>query len=82
MASMKTLAAKMADEGLTSFIVTLRDGDDATPYEQQYWAEDSDHATEQCEAASPDYQVVMVETQADYEARTGVMLDYGRRENV
>lgn len=79
---MKTLREKMADDGLQSFIVTFRDGDDPTPYESQYWAEDAGHAGEQCEDESPDYLAILIETQAEWEARNGRSLDYGNRETV
>ena len=79
MAAMKTLREKMADDGLTSFIVTYSHADDASlTGTMQFWAEDAGHAGEQMDDAEPGCSVDLVETQAEYEARTGVELDYGR----
>lgn len=97
MASVKNLAQKLADEGLTSYIVTydyFDDDDDAaangclgTPDPEdvmmvQYWAESKQHAGEQYDADLGYARVLSVETQEDYERRTGETLDYGRRANV
>lgn len=82
MASIKTMQAKMADEGLRSFIVTFRpEGDDETQT-MQFWAEDAGHAGEQMDDAEPGCEVVLVETQDEYETRTGETLDCGRREDL
>lgn len=88
MAAMKTMREKMADEGLTSFIVSY---DDRAPGDEikldgamtmQFWAEDAGHAGEQFDDAEPDARLLLVETQDEYETRTRTILDYGRRENV
>ena len=88
MAAMKTLREKMAHDGLTSYIVSY---DDRAPGDEiklddaltmQFWAEDAGHAGEQFDDAEPGSRVVLVETQAEYEARTRTILDYGRSANA
>jgi hypothetical protein len=83
---------KMADEGLTSFIVSYDYEDEDAPidedaaenaYSEQYWAEDKPHAAEQFKDSNGDgVRIVAIETQDHYETRTGEELDYGNRENV
>lgn len=96
MAAMKTLREKMADDGLTSFIVSYDYYADDTeagitgqenPWPEdsltaQFWAEDAGHAGEQADDSFPGARILLVETQAEYEARTGETLDYGRTENL
>lgn len=74
---------------MQSFIVTLRSfigerpGDasagelnyDSEEY-QQFWADDTAHAGEQADDANPYCAIIMIETQAEHEERTGVKLDY------
>ncbi len=82
MAAYKTMMEKMADEGLQSFVVTYL-GDDGEEYSSQYWADDEGHAGEQCDQDGEGTNtVLLVETQAEYEARTNTELDYGRWEFV
>ena len=86
---MKTMREKMADEGLQSFIVTYRTTDEdigdgmviAHTATMQFWAEDAGHAGEQMDDAEPGCEIVVVQTQAEYEARTGETLDYGTLED-
>lgn len=81
MAAVKTMREKMADEGLTSFMVSYT-GDDHERYTSQYWADDAGHAGEQCDQDGEGTRTeLFVETQDEFETRTGVELDYGRREN-
>lgn len=92
MAAVKTMREKMANEGLTSFIVSYDYEDEGTPidaeaaenaYMEQYWAEDQPHAAEQFKDANGDgVRIITIETQEAYEARTGEELDYGNREDV
>lgn len=82
MAAVKTLRENLSNDGLRSFVVTFRDGDEATPYEAQYWAEDAGHAGEQCEDESPEYMAILIETQEEWEARNGRKLDYGNTETL
>lgn len=91
---MKTLPHDSRDDGtLTSYIVTLRpfigqipgdasggDTDYGPEESQQFWAEDIAHAGEQADDAEPFCAILRVETQSEFEERTGVMLDYGRTE--
>jgi hypothetical protein len=73
---MKSLAEKLADEGLASYIVTINyDGSNSV---EQYWAEDEAHAREQCEDSNPGCDIGRVELQDQFELRTGVVLNYGR----
>lgn len=82
MATVKTMRQKMADEGLSSFMVTYT-ADDHETYTSQYWAEDAGHAGDQCEdEGEGDRTNLFVETQDEYEARTGKVLDYGRGESL
>lgn len=84
MAAVKTMREKMADEGLESFIVSYLPEGHASymaPLTQQFWADDAAHAGEQMDDAEPFCSVLLVETQAEYEARTGETLDYGRGRN-
>lgn len=96
MAAVKTMREKMANEGLTSFIVTydyyeddteaaeagggIPDPDDV--YKEQYWATDATHAAEQFTDSDSSARILTIETQEGYELRTGEELDYGNRENV
>ena len=96
MAAIKTLREKMANDGLTSFIVSydyaendeeasdagggIPDPDDV--FTEQFWAEDAGHAGEQFDDSRPQGRCLLVETQDEYETRTGETLDYGRRANV
>lgn len=85
MAAVKTLRESLAEEGLESFMVTYRPAyaePSDEPEVMQFWAEDAAHAGEQMDDAEPFCAVLLVETQAQYEARTGELLDYGRREFV
>lgn len=81
MASVKTMRAKMADEGLTSYIVTYSDPD--STYIMQFWADDAAHAGEQFDDQEEwGAEIDLIETQDEFEARTGRTLDYGRQENL
>jgi hypothetical protein len=88
MGAVKTMREKMASEGLTSFIVSydyLAPGekqDLLETFQMQFWAEDAAHAGEQFDDAEPDARVVLVETQDEYERRTGEKLCYGYTENA
>lgn len=85
MAAMKNMMEKMADEGLTSYIVTFEiEGEADQLMWEQYWASNIDHAGAQCEdSVGFDLRYIhLIETQAEYENRTGVVLDYGRKETV
>ena len=81
MAAMKNMMGKMADEGLQSYIATFDDAYGNGPFWKQFWAEDEAHAGEQCEDAVEVNCIHLIETQAEWEARTGTTLDYGRTEN-
>lgn len=82
----KTMREKMADAGMTSYIVQFENayGDHPNFY-QQYWASDANHAREQHEDATSDDaaagKVIGVMTQDEYEISTGNTLAYGRSEN-
>lgn len=89
MAGFKRLVEKMADEGLHSFVVSFTEGGGSEVYQEQYWAMDAEHATEQCIDAGfvlgpvdTIRSVHLVETQAEWVARNERELDYGQRDNV
>lgn len=81
----KTMRARMADEGLTSYIVRFENAYGDPDFYQQYWAENAEHAREQHDDAtdgdSSAGKVISVMTQDEYEAATGNVLGYGRGEN-
>lgn len=93
MAAVKNMREKMADEGLKSYIVSYdyADNDEAAVNDftgvaddamaMQFWAEDAGHAGDQFDDAEPGGRCLLVETQDEYEARTGTTLDYGLRPN-
>lgn len=81
MGAVKSLREKMADEGLKSFIVTATYEWADYPMYQQFWATDAAHAGEQAEDVENLHEILLIETQDEYEARNGVKLDYGRTEN-
>lgn len=84
MGAVKMMREKMADEGLQSYIVTFADADGVKDT-KQFWAEDYGHAGEQADDELDmdfEYHIALVETQDEYEARTGTILDYGRTENL
>lgn len=70
-------------DGLTSFIVSydyndtdadIADLPDDDLY-MQFWAEDAGHAGSQFDDAEPDARVLLIETAAEFEARTGIRVD-------
>lgn len=87
---MVNLRRKMALEGLKSFIVSYDNFEDDTSaaeaggsipdpedvFIMQFWAEDAGHAGSQFDDAEPTSRVLLVETQNEYENRTGETLDY------
>lgn len=83
MAAVKTMREKMADEGLVSYTVTfMYPGNRSLADTEQFWAEDADHAREQCIDSHDEITIKAVETQDEFEARTDLTLDYGNRSNV
>lgn len=81
MSAMKTFREKMAEEGLQSFIVTYRAEESTEVEHMQFWAEDAGHAGDQMDDAEQGCDVLLVETQTEYEARTGSPMPYGRTAN-
>ena len=84
-----TMRQRMAEEGLTSYIVSyigLPPDEIEGEYEDlvadaeamQFWAEDEGHAGSQFDDSEPDSTVLLIESQDEYEDRTGKILDYGR----
>lgn len=71
----------VAPEGLSGFVVTYSfpnsqtDTMDGTV--MHFWAEDIGHAGEQMEDADPDATIDLIETAAQYEARTGEFIYEG-----
>lgn len=61
----------LSAEGLTGYIVTYSVPGDPTGQEMHFWAEDVAHAGEQMEDAVPDCSIGLIETETEYEARTG-----------
>ena len=84
MAGVKRMMEKMAEQGLKSFIATVTFvGEMGIITEShQYWAEDAGHAGEQADDAFPYCDIELIETQEEFEKRTGVLLDYGRLPNL
>lgn len=84
MSGMKRLAEKMAENNLKSYIATVTFiGEMGFIREShQYWAEDAGHAGEQADDAFPYCTIELIETQEEFEARTGTKLNYGRLPNL
>jgi hypothetical protein len=78
----KLMREKMADEGLTSYIVTYDDCGTDSDMAAQFWAENEGHAGEQFDDSYDECTISLVETQDEYERRTGLVLGYGRSENA
>lgn len=81
----KMMREKMAAEGLASYIVsyTVVSDDHEDVMGVQYWAENEGHAGEQFDDSfGDDYTITLVESQDEYEQRTGLVLGYGRTENT
>lgn len=74
MATVKTVRAKMADEGLYSYIVEFAGNF------VQYWAYDAGHAGEQFDNAFPWKRPDCIYTQEEYEKTYGATLAYDREE--
>ncbi len=84
MSNIKRMMEKMADEGLKSYIATVTFAGymGIITESAQFWAEDAGHAGEQADDAYPYCDIELIETQAEFEARTGKVLNYGRLPNV
>ncbi len=80
MSQMKRMLEKMAEQGLESYIVSI--STDQGNFHMQFWAEDAGHAGEQADDEVPYCDIEPIETQGEYEARTGETLNYGRLPNL
>lgn len=74
MSNMKRLLEKMSEQGLKSYIVTVH-GDQGDGL-LQFWAENYGHAGEQADDVYPYCDIDLIETQEEFEARTGIARDY------
>jgi hypothetical protein len=61
----------LSAEGLSGFIVTFHHPGERLRESMHFWAEDVAHAGEQTESAEPEVEIDLIETVAEYEARTG-----------
>lgn len=77
MASVKSLATRMADEGLQSYVVTYIEHEGTEEMVMQFWADDEAHAGEQADDAEPFCAILSIELQEAYEARTGKYINNG-----